>query len=482
MKLNRRTFVATSASLAASPTLHAAKAAKTNTNTATDSDVIVIGAGLSGLNAARLLAEDGVNVTILEGRDRIGGRLESFSHIEGAPEAGGDSILGGYGRMRDMADELGLTLVDHRARGRLSSTEIALGGSVIPRDRWARHPLNRMPEDAKAAFPGRQYFESIVAKHNPLESFEDWAEPASRKHEQSVYEFLKGLGWSDETIAQNYEINIGRGTSAHDCSILIWYFRLGWDKVQRDIENVALKVVGGNQRVPEAMAARLPGDIHLGKAVVAIQQDNTGVTVRCEDGSTFRAKRVLNSTPFAPLRWVNFDPLLPPLKAAAIKLLPSMKINKIFLRAKEPFWDGDGIGPGMWTDTPMGQVGVMRQLENSTEITGLVARSRGFMAQKLDMLGPEAAQALVVAEYEKLRPAAKGKLEAVGYKSWAMDRFAGGTWVEWKPGQVHTYQPVLAEPAGRIHFCGEHTAASNRGMEGAMESGERCAFEVLDVL
>jgi len=157
-------------------------------------------------------------------------------------------------------------------------------------------------------------------------------------------------------------------------------------------------------------------------------------------------------------------------------------INKIFMRAKEPFWEDDGFGAGMWTDTAAGQLGVLRQKPDSTEVTGLVARARGYMARKLDRLGPEAAQALVVSEIEKLRPAAKGKLEAVGYKSWAMDRFAGGTWSEWEPGQIHKYQPVLAEPAGRIHFCGEHTATSNRGMEGAMESGERCAFEVLDML
>ncbi len=163
-------------------------------------------------------------------------------------------------------------------------------------------------------------------------------------------------------------------------------------------------------------------------------------------------------------------------------MLPSMKINKVFLTASEPFWDDDGFGPGMWTDTPMGQVAVLRQLENSTAVTGLICRSRGIMAEKLDALGPKAAQALVISEYEKLRPAAKGKLKAVGYKSWAKDRFAGGTWMEWHPGQVHQFQPHLASAAGRIHFCGEHTAQSNRGMEAAAESAERCAFELLDVL
>lgn len=472
MALSRRTFVATSAALVASRPLHAK----------TEADVIVIGAGLSGLYAARLLADEGAKVVVVEGRDRIGGRLESYRHLEGAPEAGGDSILGGYGRVRDLADQLGLTVVNHRPRGRLSQTEIALGGSVIPRDQWPSHPLNKMPADAKTAFPGRRFFESVVAANNPLEAFESWADPESQQYDRSVHAFLQEQGWSAETINLNYNTNIGRGTSAHDCSVLTWFFRIGWDKVQTDIENVALKVVGGNQSIPEKIAEQLPGDVHLSKAVAAIHQDASGVDVICEDGSTFRAKRVINSTPLPPLRWVNFDPLLPADKAAAINLLPSMKINKVFLTATEPFWDDDGFGPGMWTDTPMGQVAVLRQLEHSTAVTGLIARSRGIMAEKLDALGPEAAQALVIAEYEKLRPAAKGKLKAVGYKSWAKDRFAGGTWMEWHPGQVHRFQPHLASAAGRIHFCGEHTAQSNRGMEAAAESAERCAFEVLDVL
>ena len=449
---------------------------------ATVADVVVVGAGISGLYAAKLLADEGVKVTVVEGRDRVGGRLQSVRHLDGNPEAGGDSILGGYGRVRNLADEYGLTVIDHAPHGGLSRTEIAIGGGVIPRDQWPAHPLNHMPADAKSAFPGRRFFESIVAANSPLESFEEWAEPHTRPYDRSVHSFLADLGWSEETIHQNYNINIGRGTSSHDCSVLTWFFRVGWDKLQEDIENVRLKIKGGNQSLPEAMAASFAGDIHLNKAVFAMRQDRSGVDVICEDGSTFRAKRVVNSTPLPPLRLVKFDPLLPPEQAAAIKLLPSMKINKIFLQAKEPFWDDDGFGPGMWTDTPAGQIGVLRQLENSDAITGLIARARGFMAKRLDQLGPEAAKALVVKSYEDLRPAARGKLEAVAYKSWTMDRFAGGTWMEWMPGQVHRFQPQLAKPAGRIHFCGEHTGQSNRGMEAAAESAERCAFEVLDVV
>jgi monoamine oxidase len=88
----------------------------------------------------------------------------------------------------------------------------------------------------------------------------------------------------------------------------------------------------------------------------------------------------------------------------------------------------------------------------------------------------------VITEYERLRPAAKGLLEPAGIKSWQTDPFAGGDWAIWAPGQVTESLPALIKPAGRLHFCGEHTATTNRGMEGAMESGERAAQEVLEFI
>ena len=76
----------------------------------TRSDVIVIGAGLSGLNAALLLEEQGLKVTVLEGRDRIGGRLLTLQDVPGRPEAGGNGIGHSYARLLDLASRLGLRL------------------------------------------------------------------------------------------------------------------------------------------------------------------------------------------------------------------------------------------------------------------------------------------------------------------------------------------------------------------------------------
>ena len=471
--ISRRAAVAGTASAAAlaSRPIHAA----------TESDVIVIGAGLSGLYAAMLLEESGYSVSIIEGRDRIGGRVYTLKDLPGNPEAGGNSILGGYGRMRDMADRLNVPLMDYKPRGALSKPEIALGGSVIPKADWPSHPLNKMPEGARDRSPSG-YIWGVIARNNPLESFEDWYDPKSWKYDGPVYGLLRNLGWSDETIALAYDTNAQYGTSAHDTSLLMWHFIQKWFATQDEIEPVSLSAIGGNQRIPEAMANTLKSDIHLGTTVVGVRSEKDHSEVHCDDGRVFKAKRVICSTPLPPLRWVKFDPILPANKRAAILNIGQMLITQVHIIPKEPFWEEDGMDPSMWTDTPAGVVTAQRFGESDDEITNFLCWGRGHIAQYLDTLGEEEAKARVVRDIETLRPAAKGKIEAGGFKSWQLDPFSGGDWVVWQPGQIASHLLDIGKPEGRIHFCGEHTAMSNRGMEGAMESGERAAFEVLDLL
>lgn len=129
-------------------------------------DVVVIGAGLSGLNAALLIKDQGFKVTVVEGRKRVGGRMNTLRTVEGNPEMGGDSILGGYGRMQDIARRLNVELVNHEGRRDLSpdaqkdptTVELALGGKVIKKADWPTHPLNVMPEGGKDRFPGARFF------------------------------------------------------------------------------------------------------------------------------------------------------------------------------------------------------------------------------------------------------------------------------------------------------------------------------------
>jgi monoamine oxidase len=447
--------------------------------TASRDDVIVIGAGFSGLYAAWLLAREGVRVTVLEARPRVGGRIESARDVPGSPEMGGDSILAGYGRLKSAAAAVGVTLVDNEPRRSRSRPELALGGKVIRRADWPTHPLNHMPEGDRDKLPGRAYFESVVAKHLPAGMDPTWYSPANARHEQSTYDFLKRIGWSDAAIELNYETNIPRGTSAHSTSMLMWYFLTGWFRSQGDLGNEALRAVGGNQSIAEALAAALPRPPLLGAPVVGLRRDDAGVAVTCDDGSVHRATRAICSLPLPPLRHVRFDPPLDRRKSEAIRVVPSMMITKMVFVPKRPFWEQDGLDPGMWTDGPAGIVRPLRQGDDEGQVTALMTWVRGYAAQQLDLLGSRAAQERVMREIARLRPASAGLLEPVAYKSWQADPWAGGTWSVWAPGQPQAFLPALAEAEGRLHFCGEHTALSNRGMEGAMESGERAALEVL---
>jgi monoamine oxidase len=97
----------------------------------------------------------------------------------------------------------------------------------------------------------------------------------------------------------------------------------------------------------------------------------------------------------------------------------------------------------------------------------------------MDQIDTQTAINAVVADLERMRPAAKGQLEVAGYKSWYRDQFSSGDWAVFEPGQVSAFAADLGKAHGNLHFCGEHTAVSNRGMEGAMESGDRAALEVL---
>ena len=171
MKTDRRTALKMSGAALAATSL-----VSRQSRAQADPDVIVIGAGLSGLYAAMLIAETGASVQVIEGRGRVGGRLFSASNVEGNPEWGGDSILGGYGRMQDVAARLGIILVDHQSRRDLSpeahkdptNTELALRGKLIPKKDWPTHPLNVMPEGAKDRFPGRGFFQAVIGDNNPL--------------------------------------------------------------------------------------------------------------------------------------------------------------------------------------------------------------------------------------------------------------------------------------------------------------------------
>jgi monoamine oxidase len=444
-------------------------------------DVIVIGAGLSGLNAALLLEQQDLDVIVLEGRNRVGGRVNSLDMVPGSPEAGANAIVGSYARLRDAAMRFGAELIDHTASAVLNRPKtLALGGEIIATQAWPESSRNPFPESEKTTLPW-QYVSRLISQNNPLESPTDWFDPEFSSHDISLYNFLKRSGASDAIIELTYNTNVIFGTSAHDVSLLQLLGNDFWMKLQREIKRVSLVGKGGNQRIPEAMARNLKCEVSFRKKASGIRSASDGAEVYCTDGSRYAARHVVCSIPVPVLRNIQFDPLLTGVQERAIKTVAYAPCTQVHIVSRRPFWEDDGLPPYMWTDGLAGFVAPNRNDEIPDEITSLTAWGRGFLARYLDRLGPEGAKAAVIGAIEELRPAAKGQLEALYVKSWELDEFAGGAdFMVWGPGQITEFFGELWAPHGRVHFCGEHTAMLERGMEGAMESGERAALEVLD--
>jgi monoamine oxidase len=231
-----------------------------------------------------------------------------------------------------------------------------------------------------------------------------------------------------------------------------------------------------------AMAARLKRPVDLGREVIAISTGDEGVTVHCADGSRYGAKRAVCSLPYSVVRSIRFDPVLSGPHAAAVALLPYMINTLIFVTPRRPFWDEDGLSPSMWSDGLLGTTAGQRFGETDAEVTCIVVNPRGRKAAYLDRLPREEAIRRVVSEMEAARPAARGALEVTAYHSWNQDPYSAGDWAIYGPGHVTRFGDAVATVHGRVHFCGEHTSLANRGMEGAMESAERAAIEVLSAM
>jgi monoamine oxidase len=474
--LDRRTLLAAAgagAALAAAPRALRAQVR---------SKVLVIGAGLSGLGAALALQDAGLDVRVIEGRDRVGGRVLSHRNVPGNPESGGTGFAPGYARLVSAANDYGVGLVDISPQiPFFFQRELFLGGERITAEAWPSHPKNPFPEPLKKLLPWA-FLGAAAGPKNPLATNDAWVDPANAALDVPLRDWLKGLGWSDETIRMAYDINPGWGDSAAGVSALMVLCALKFQQTQQELAKgkaMGYTARGGNQAIPEAMAKALKNPVELRRNVTGMRTDEKGTEVRCEDGTTYRADHVVCSIPTTVLRKVKIEPALAGAQAKAVQELGVQAISLMHIVPKNRFWELDGLAPNFVSDGLVNMLVAERKGADPREVTSLVAWLRGGNARRLDRMSDKEAIAAVVAEIGKLRPAARGQLEVAAYHSWMRDPFSLGDWAVWEPGQVNAFAKDIGRAHGRIHFCGEHTAVSNRGMEGALESGERAALEIL---
>jgi monoamine oxidase len=435
-----------------------------------DADVIVIGAGLSGLFAAMQLEAEGFRVSVLEASQRIGGRLWTLDDLPGRPEAGGSQVGQTYARIRYAAQKTGVAIFDNPPAAR-EDRALFLGDRMILQSAWAGAAENPFPGAFKPLPPDAALF-AASGRDNPFEKPDAWRAAA---RDLSAAEHLEALGFNEDARRL---INVA--LNANDLST---YSMINvWRTLQLYAVDAAIGPTGdienGSQRLPEAMAAKLASPVTLDARVDSVTADRAGVVVRAGTRQ-LAADFCILALPFPALSKIAIDPAPTGAQRDAIAGLPYTQIMQVHLEPETAFWDVDRMPAGMWTDGPLERIFPVK--DKAGAIVAFTAWINGEPARTLSAQSDEAIAAIAQNELRRLRPASDGKVRTRKIVRWTQGAsYAGGAYMHWAPGQVVRWASVIGAPIGPIHFAGEHLSFLHTGMEGAMEAGQAAASAVID--
>ena len=446
-----------------------------------DNRVVVLGAGLAGLGAAYNLMQQGYEVTVLEAQDRPGGRVQTAREglaRGGHAELGAVRIFETHEYTQKWVKAFGLELVPYDTGTRAFHLQGKRFLAPAAGEPW---PLAGFA-DGEQPEPAARFPEYLVSGFEKLGDLFDpgWpgAFPSALELDRTTLAgYMRGQGasdtWLDWFFAQNGRI--GRVNAAAGFAV---------EAISGGEQVTSIR--GGNDRLPYAIAAALGPRVRYSSPVVRIAQDRRGVTVGYQDRTgrhEICADRCVCAIPFAPLRRVDIGTPFSHRKMAAIDRLQYMAAARCYFQTRTRFWEQDSLGAlgGLnlvGTDTMAGRVWNTSSQQADPHL-GMV-HSYMFDTEALEFAAHGHRRVAAMRRlFRRLLPGMRGQVTGVVHKAWQEDPWAGGGWGWTQPRELEWMFPAMRQPEGRVHFAGEHTSLWIAWMNGALESAERVAGEIV---
>lgn len=417
--------------------------------------VIIIGAGFAGLAAAKKLKEQGIDVTIVEARSRVGGRV--FSHQpatakDAVIELGAEWVGNSHERVIDLCNELGLTLVNNSFQ-----SDLTMHGKHHTKGSWSMSKEGQHFWENKTTI-----WEGLSPEEKEkLDKTDWWRLLSSQKLDENDLAIRELLDSTDF------------GESIRHVSAFAAFAEYAESSENNEMD---LKIKGGNSRLAEKMADTIGREnIFLNHQVETIEQKE-GVVVYCTNGKKWEADRVICTVPVWSLLRINWKPGLPNDLLEAANSLQYARIGKYPMVFSHKFWGREDFD--MITDTP---AHYFYHGTKDQKMKGgvLMCYATGDKAEVLASIDKQQRKKIIL---NALKPAfgdvsAYLKEDLMYY--WGSDVHTRGAYAFYGKNQWLTTRITLAQPFMKCYFAGEHLADWQGFMEGAIVSGEDAAQNVL---
>lgn len=439
-------------------------------------DVVVVGAGYAGLCAARALQRAGVEVAVLEARDRVGGRVQTErAGADLAVDLGGQWIGPGHDRLAALARETGAATFAAAVEG-----DGLLADGADPKRFHGTLPPVAPHANAVLALALLR-LDRLAAR---IDLDRPWAaRDAGRLDTTTVATWLRrnvpvAVSRRMLEIVLRDELSAEPG-SVSLLSLLTAIRAAGGMRGQIAVERGAQQVLltEGVDGPARSLAAELGGAVRLEAAVTAVHQDGHGVTVT-GSGPEVRAARVVVAMAPPLAGRIAYQPALPVRRDQLTQRTPMGLVLKMIAVYDRPFWRDDGLS-GEVADL-RGPVPAVLGFAHPSGAGYLTALVPAHAAQRLaDLEAPQRRQ-VVLGELGRYFGPQATRPAHWREKAWADDPWSRGAYGTFlPPGVLTSVGGALREPVGRIHWAGTETATAWAGyIEGAVRSGERVAGEV----